>query len=285
MNDSERPNRIASFEALLAERILVLDGAMGTMIQAYGLDEADFRATEFADHPVPLKGCNDLLSLTQPDIIEEIHRSYLNAGADIIETNTFNATSISIGDYRLEDRVYEINKKAAEIARRAADGVQRETSTPRFVAGSMGPTNRTASMSPDVNDPAFRAVSFDDLSDAYYEQARGLVDGGVDILLPETSIDTLNIKAALWAIMRLFHERSLAIPVIASVSIVDESGRTLSQRRPPQRVRRLRRNPRANGRDPWRVCAGRLVEPGWGLLRIHARPHPGDRRRGRETLA
>src|SRR5688572_12243397 len=172
---------------LLNQRILIIDGAMGTMIQRHNLGEADYRGKRFADHPADLKGANDILVLTQPDVIREIHRQYLDAGADIIETNTFNATSVSMADYKLEPFVYELNVAAAKLARSAADEATRKNpSRPRFVAGSMGPTNRTASLSPDVNNPAFRAVTFDDLVAAYYEQARGLLAGGVDLLLPET---------------------------------------------------------------------------------------------------
>jgi len=216
-------------ERLLGERILILDGAMGTMIQGYRLEEADFRGQAFKDHPRDLKGCNDLLCLTRPEVVSEIHRKYLDAGADIIETNTFNATAVSMADYGLEPEVYAINKAAAEIAVAAARGAtRRDPGRPRFVAGAMGPTNRTASLSPDVENPGFRAVGFDDLMLAYYEQARGLVDGGVDILLPETTFDTLNLKAALFAIAKLKDERGLAIPVMASLTITDASGRTLS---------------------------------------------------------
>jgi 5-methyltetrahydrofolate--homocysteine methyltransferase len=223
----------ASLVELCSRRILVLDGAMGTMIQSYRLDEAGYRGAEFCDHPRPLKGANDLLSLTQPQIIEEIHRKYLEAGADVIETNTFNGTTISMADYGLERHIYEINRRAAEIARAAADEFTRKNpEKPRFVAGSMGPTTRTSSISPDVTNPAFRAVSFDELERTFCEQARGLLDGGVDILLPETFIDTLNMKAALFAIQRLFRERGAAIPVIASMTVVDESGRNLSGQTP-----------------------------------------------------
>jgi len=218
---------------LCSRRILVIDGAMGTMIQSYRLDEAGYRGAEFRSHPRTLRGANDLLSLTQPRIIEEIHRKYLEAGADVIETNTFNGTSVSMADYGLEPHVYEINRRAAEIARRAADDFTRKNpEKPRFVAGSMGPTTKTSSISPDVTNPAFRAVSFDELERAFHEQARGLLDGGVDLLIPETFIDTLNIKAALSAIQRLFRERSMTVPVVASVTIVDESGRNLSGQTP-----------------------------------------------------
>jgi 5-methyltetrahydrofolate--homocysteine methyltransferase len=216
-------------ERLLAERILVLDGAMGTMIQARGLDEAAFRGERFRDHPRDVRGCNDLLSLTRPDVIEEIHAAYLAAGADIIETNTFTATSVSLADYGLEGAAFEINKAAAEVAVRAARRAAAESpDRPRFVAGSIGPTNKTTSISPDVNDPSRRAASFDELEAAYYEQVRGLLAGGVDLLLPETSFDTLNLRAALFAIERHFDEHGARVPVIASFTITDRSGRTLS---------------------------------------------------------
>ncbi|HUJ16060.1 MAG TPA: methionine synthase, partial [Thermoanaerobaculia bacterium] len=211
----------------LQRRILIIDGAMGTLIQRHRLDESGFRGSQFAAHPRDLKGANDLLSLTQPKIIAEIHRAYLDAGADIIETNTFNAQAISMADYGLEAFVYDMNRAAAEIARRAADAVS-TADHPRFVAGSIGPTNRTASLSPDVNNPAFRSVSFDELVDAYYEQVRGLVDGGVDLLLPETTFDTLNLKAALFAIQKFFDDTGKRLPVMASLTITDASGRTLS---------------------------------------------------------
>ena len=220
-------------QEILSQRILVFDGAMGTMIQAYKPDESDFRGSMFADHPKDLKGCNDLLSLTRPQMIEEIHRAHFEAGADILETNTFNANAISMSDYGLESQVYEMNRAAANIAKRVANEFsEREPDKPRFVAGSMGPTNRTASLSPDVSNASLRNTSFEALRDAYYEQARGLVEGGVDILLPETSFDTLNMKAALFAIQQLFEERGEVIPVIASVTVVDASGRTLSGQTP-----------------------------------------------------
>ena len=214
---------------LIAERILLFDGAMGTMIQALKLDENDFRGRIFARHSRPLKGCNDLLCLTLPEAIEKIHRSYLEAGADIIETNTFNSNAISLSDYGLEREAYAINAAAAGIARRAVESFRRKSpDQPRFVAGSIGPTNKTASLSPDVNNPAYRGVSFDRLVEVYYEQARGLLDGGADILLPETTFDTLNLKACLFAIEKLFDERHVRLPVMVSVTIVDRSGRTLS---------------------------------------------------------
>jgi 5-methyltetrahydrofolate--homocysteine methyltransferase len=216
-------------KALLAERIAVIDGAMGTMLQAHRLGEAEFRGREFADHPKDLKGNSDLLCLTQPDIIEAIHREYLEAGADIIETNTFTSTSIAQADYGLEGRAYDLNLAGARLARRAADAaLAAQPDRPRFVAGSMGPTNRAASLSRDVNDPGARAVTFDELADAYEEQARGLIDGGVDLLLVETVFDTLNCKAALFAIARLFDQGAPRVPVMVSVTIVDQSGRTLS---------------------------------------------------------
>jgi 5-methyltetrahydrofolate--homocysteine methyltransferase len=214
---------------LLSERILIIDGAMGTMIQTLKLDEAAFRGQRFAHHPRPLKGCNDLLSVTKPEEIEKIHSSFLDSGADIIETNSFNANAISLSDYALEHEAYAINVAAAKIARDAADAARQKTpQRPRFVAGSIGPTNRTASLSPDVNNPAFRATTFDQLVEAYYEQVRGLVDGGVDLLLPETTFDTLNLKACLFAITRFFDDRGTRLPVLASVTITDRSGRTLS---------------------------------------------------------
>jgi 5-methyltetrahydrofolate--homocysteine methyltransferase len=216
-------------EQLLQNRIAILDGAMGTMIQARQLDESGFRGEQFARHPCDLKGCNDLLSITQPGLIETIHREYLEAGADIIETNTFNSTSISMADYRLAHLAYDLNLAGARVARRAADAVMaKEPARPRFVAGAIGPTNRTASMSPDVNNPAFRAVSFDQLVEAYAEQIRGLMDGGVDLLLAETVFDTLNLKAALFAIDQYFSVNGRRVPVMVSMTITDRSGRTLS---------------------------------------------------------
>ena len=214
---------------VLEKRVLVLDGAMGTMIQRYKLTDADYRGIRFASHPIDLKGCNDLLCLTKPNVISEIHAAYLEAGADIIETNTFNATSVSMADYELKSVVYEINVAAAKLA--VAEAVKFTTlnpGKPRFVAGAVGPTSKTASMSPDVNDPGFRAVSYDQLKDAYAEQVRGLIDGGVDLLLVETIFDTLNAKAALFAINEILAERNLRIPVMVSGTITDASGRTLS---------------------------------------------------------
>ena len=214
-----------TIQEIAKERILLIDGAMGTMLQAYQLEEADFRGDRFKDHPSDLKGNNDLLSLSRPDVVEAIHTAYLEAGADLIETNTFNANAISQSDYGTEDLVYEINLESAKIARKSADKFSHD---PRFVCGALGPTNRTASLSPDVNDPGFRNVSFDELAAAYGEQARGLLDGGVDILLVETVFDTLNCKAALFAIQSLLEERGEKVPIIVSGTITDASGRTLS---------------------------------------------------------
>ena len=220
---------IAELKDRLGRRIIVLDGAMGTMIQKQNLSEADFRGERFAAHPCDLKGNNDLLVLTQPDLIGSLHREYLEAGADMIETNTFNSTAISMADYQMEHLAYELNVAGATVARKAADAVMtQDPSRPRFVAGVMGPTNRTASMSPDVNNPAFRAVTFDQLRQAYVEQVRGLVEGGSDLLLVETIFDTLNAKAAFFAIDQYRQEQGLSIPVMVSVTITDQSGRTLS---------------------------------------------------------
>lgn len=214
---------------LLKERILVLDGAMGTMLQRYKFREEDFRGERFRDWPMALQGNNDLLSLTQPQAIAEIHRKYLEAGADILETNTFSSTRIGMADYGMEELVYDLNYESARIAVQVAREISaREPDKPRFVAGSIGPTNKTASMSPDVNDPGFRAVSFDTLRQAYKEQVEALLDGGVDILLVETIFDTLNAKAALFAIEEVKEERNLDVPVMVSGTITDASGRTLS---------------------------------------------------------
>ena len=218
-----------SIQELLEERILVLDGAMGTMLQQYKFTEADFRGTRFKDWPHPLQGNNDLLSLTQPQAIADIHQKYFDAGADIVETNTFSGTSIAMADYHMEDLVYELNYESARIAKEVAEKcTSREPQKPRFVAGSIGPTNKTASMSPDVNDPGFRAVSFEDLRLSYREQVEGLLDGGVDLLLVETVFDTLNAKAALFAIEEVKEERGITVPIMISGTITDASGRTLS---------------------------------------------------------
>jgi len=214
---------------LLLQKILVLDGAMGTMIQKENLQEEDFRGERFKDHPLPLKGDNDLLSITRPDVIRQIHHEYFKAGADIAETNTFNANALSQADYGLESAVYDINLSAAQLARQVTDEfTASEPEKPRFVAGAMGPTTKTASISSDVSNPGFRAVTFDQLVEAYHEQARGLFDGGVDILLIETIFDTLNAKAALFAVRKLFEEYGKELPIMISGTITDASGRTLS---------------------------------------------------------
>ncbi len=229
-------DKTALLTELLRQRILVLDGAMGTMIQGYHLGEADFRgpaACGLHDHPLDLAGDNDVLSLTQPQVVRAIHDAYLEAGADIIETNTFNATAIAQGDYRLEGRVREINRAAAAIARECADAwTARTPDKPRFVAGALGPTNRTASISPDVNDPGARNVTFDALVTSYREAIEGLADGGVDLFLVETVFDTLNAKAALFALESFFDDQGRRWPVIVSGTITDASGRTLSGQTP-----------------------------------------------------
>lgn len=227
--NSKAAHRGQQLRQLLDQRILMLDGAMGTMIQSYGLDETGYRGDRFRDFEGDLKGNNDILALTQPEIVREIHESFLRAGADIVETNTFNATSISQADYNMEAIVYELNRSAAELARQAADTVQAETpNKPRFVAGALGPTNKTASISPDVNNPGYRNISFLELVEAYQEAIRGLVDGGADILLIETIFDTLNSKAAIYAAERHFQQTGLRLPLMISGTITDASGRTLS---------------------------------------------------------
>jgi 5-methyltetrahydrofolate--homocysteine methyltransferase len=216
-------------QEILKKRILVLDGAMGTMIQRYNLVEADFRGERFKDHKLPLQGNNDLLALTRPDVLEEIHATYFAAGADIAETNTFSGTTIAQADYGLEDAVYDINYESARLARKVADDfTKRDPGKPRFVVGSMGPTNRTASLSPDVNDPGYRAVDFDELRKAYRQQAEALIAGGVDMLMVETIFDTLNAKAALFGIQEVFDEIGHELPIMVSGTITDASGRTLS---------------------------------------------------------
>ena len=215
---------MSSIFSELNSRILVLDGAMGTMIQTYKLEEEDFRGNRFKNHEILLKGNNDLLSITRPDIIKDIHKGYIDSGADIIQTNTFSSTSIAMEDYALQDLVYELNFESAKIAREVTDKFDNK----KYVAGSIGPTNKTASMSPDVNDPGFRAITFDELVESYKEQIKGLVDGGSDILLVETVFDTLNAKAALMAINDYFEENNTSLPVMLSGTITDNSGRTLS---------------------------------------------------------
>ena len=242
------PQRVSKLEAALNERILVIDGAMGTMIQRHELQEADYRGERFADGYDALftpdghahgpgcgcvnqdqRGNNDLLTLTRPDIIRDIHAAYLDAGADLVETNTFNSTSISLADYHLQHLVYELNREGAALARAACDAAEAaDPSRPRFVIGVLGPTSRTASLSPDVNRPGFRAITFDELKDAYREATRGLIDGGADTLMVETIFDTLNAKAALFAIEDEFEARGARLPVMISGTITDASGRTLS---------------------------------------------------------
>ncbi len=222
-----RERRLARFYDLLEQRILILDGAMGTMIQRRNLNEADYRGERFADWPSDLKGNNDLLVLTRPDVIRDIHTRYLEAGADIIEANTFNATRIAMADYAMEDLSYEINVAAARLAREAADAVGTDES-PRFVAGILGPTNRTCSISPDVNDPGYRNITFEQLVDAYTESTRGLIEGGADIILIETIFDTLNAKAAVFAVKQVFDEDDVELPIMISGTITDQSGRTLT---------------------------------------------------------
>ncbi|MEE3243886.1 MAG: homocysteine S-methyltransferase family protein [Bacteroidota bacterium] len=213
----------------LKKRILILDGAMGTMLQRYKFTEEDFRGERFKDWPTPVQGNNDMLSITQPDAIAQVHAKYFEAGADIVETNTFSGTTIAMADYGMEEFVYELNFESAKIAKKVAlEFTALEPEKPRFVAGAIGPTNKTASMSPDVNDPGFRAISFDELRIAYKQQAEALIDGGVDILLVETVFDTLNAKAALFAIEEIKEERNIEIPVMVSGTITDASGRTLS---------------------------------------------------------
>ncbi len=230
------PNALTmkTIQDCLRARILVIDGAMGTMIQRHKLTEADYRGTRFADWPSDLKGNNDLLCLTKPELITAIHREYLDAGADIIETNTFSSTSIAMADYQMESLAYELNVAAAHCARAAVDGWYKDQHTsaaenPKFVAGSIGPLNKTLSLSPDVNNPGFRAISFDEVVTAYTEQVRGLLDGGVDVLLIETIFDTLNAKAAIYAIQQLADETGIPpLPILISGTITDASGRTLS---------------------------------------------------------
>ncbi|HMD75472.1 MAG TPA: homocysteine S-methyltransferase family protein, partial [Steroidobacteraceae bacterium] len=218
----------AAFRALLRRRLVILDGAMGTMIQCHRLSEAQFRGARFADWPTDLRGNNDLLSISAPQLIESIHREYLAAGADVIATNTFNSNAISQADYGMESIVAELNSSAARIARQAADRVSAETGQQRFVAGALGPTNRTASLSPDVNDPAVRNVNFKQLVDAYAQATRALIEGGIDLVLVETVFDTLNAKAALFAVRDVLDELGLDMPIIISGTITDASGRTLS---------------------------------------------------------
>lgn len=215
---------------LAQKKILILDGAMGTMIQQHHLEEIDFRGARFANHNCLIKGNNDILCITQPHIIEEIHLKYFEAGADIVETNTFNAQKISLADYEMQGLAYEVNVEAVKCAKKARDTYYQKhgDEITKFIAGALGPTNKTASLSPDVNDPGYRGVTFDELVSAYKEQAAGLIDGGADALLVETIFDTLNAKAAFFAIEELFEERNIELPIMASGTITDASGRTLS---------------------------------------------------------
>jgi 5-methyltetrahydrofolate--homocysteine methyltransferase len=226
-----RPERVAALKAALKERIMVLDGAAGTFIQSYGLDESGYRGERFVDWPKDVRGNNDLLILSRPDIVREMHNAYLAAGADIIETNTFSATSIAQSDYEMEGLAFELNREGAKLARECADKIA-QPNRPRWVAGAIGPTNRTASISPDVNDPGKRNIDFDALAKSYGEAARGLVEGGADTLLVETIFDTLNAKAAIYAVGELFDALGYEIPVMLSVTITDQSGRTLSGQTP-----------------------------------------------------
>jgi 5-methyltetrahydrofolate--homocysteine methyltransferase len=220
---------MSNIRQLLEKRILVLDGAMGTMLQQYNFSEEDYRGERFKHFSTSVKGNNDLLSITQPDAIAEIHAKYFEVGADIVETNTFSATTIGMADYQMEDLVYELNYNSAKIAKQVADQFTKQNpQKPRFVAGSIGPTNKTASLSPDVNRPEYRATSFEELRIAYKEQVEALIDGGVDLLLVETVFDTLNAKAALFAIEEVKEERNIDIPIMVSGTITDASGRTLS---------------------------------------------------------
>ena len=225
----EGGKEMKNIREILKERIPVLDGAMGTMLQRYKFTEEDFRGERFKDWKSPVQGNNDLLSLTQPEAIAEVHRKYFAAGADIVETNTFSSTTIAMADYGMEELVYDLNFESARIAKEVADEfTAKEPNKPRFVVGSLGPTNKTASMSPDVNDPGYRAVSFDELRIAYKQQVEALLDGGVDMLMVETIFDTLNAKAALFAIEEVKEERNIDVPIMVSGTITDASGRTLS---------------------------------------------------------
>ncbi len=221
----------AKLKQLLDKRILIIDGAMGTMIQQHKLGESDYRGLRFADWHCDVKGNNDLLCLTQPDIIKNIHKEYLHAGANIVETNTFNAQAVSMADYDMQSLAYEINVAAAQLAKQAVAEFKAEAGADaddRFVAGAIGPMNKTLSLSPDVNNPGYRAITFDEVADAYYEQIKGLVNGGVDLLLVETIFDTLNAKAAIYAINKYFKDNNIKLPVMISGTITDASGRTLS---------------------------------------------------------
>ncbi|HBS81280.1 MAG TPA: methionine synthase, partial [Pseudomonas sp.] len=224
----DRNARLQALQQALKERILILDGGMGTMIQSYKLEESDYRGERFADWPQDLKGNNDLLILTRPDAISAIEKAYFDAGADIVETNTFNATRVSQADYGMEELVYELNVEGARLARQAANAKTAETpDRPRFVAGVLGPTSRTCSLSPDVNNPGHRNVTFDELVENYTEATRGLIEGGSDLILIETIFDTLNAKAAIFAVQQVFEDIGFELPIMISGTITDASGRTL----------------------------------------------------------
>src|SRR5690606_29868300 len=221
--------RLQALQQALKERILILDGGMGTMIQSYKLEEADFRGERFADWPQDVKGNNDLLLLSRPEVIQAIERAYLDAGADILETNTFNSTRVSQADYGMQELAYELNREGARLAREVADAKTLETPhKPRFVAGVLGPTSRTCSLSPDVNNPGYRNVTFDELVENYSEAARGLIDGVSDLIMIETIFDTLNGKTAIFAVQGVFEEVGITLPIMISGTITDASGRTLS---------------------------------------------------------
>ncbi len=229
LDPTVRAERIRQFKDQLDNRIVIIDGAMGTMIQDHELDEVAFRGDRFADHRCPVKGNNDLLILTQPDLIRDLHTAYLNAGVDVLETNTFSSTRVAQADYMMEDAVFDLNRDGARLAREAADAVTAcDETRPRFVAGVLGPTNRTASISPDVNDPGFRNVKFDELVETYSEAVLGLLEGGADVILVETVFDTLNCKAALFAIDSVVEDLAFEVPVMISGTITDQSGRTLT---------------------------------------------------------
>ncbi len=331
---THKPDIRAKFSAALKERILVLDGAMGTMIQALKLDEEGYRGARFDAWNREVRGNNDLLNLSRPRAIRDIHFAYFKAGADIVSTNTFSSTTIAQADYGMEDIAYELNLAGARLAREAAKDAEAEDGIPRFVAGALGPTNRTASISPDVSNPGFRAITFDQLRDAYAEQIKGLLDGGADLLLIETIFDTLNAKAAIYAINEACEARGIDVPVMISGTITDMSGRLLSgqtpaafwnavrhakpvtiglncalgatemraayrrarpgrrhlclrlsERRPAQRVRLLRREPGIYGRAARRIREKRPRQCRRRLLRHHARPHFGDRQGGQRPQA
>ena len=333
---SDRSVRLQALKHALKERILILDGGMGTMIQSYKLEEQDYRGKRFADWPSDVKGNNDLLVLTRPDVIGGIEKAYLDAGADILETNTFNATRISMADYGMEELAYELNVEGARLARKVADAKTLENpDKPRFVAGVLGPTSRTCSLSPDVNNPGYRNVTFDELVENYTEATKGLIEGGADLILIETIFDTLNAKAAIFAVQGVYEELGVELPIMISGTITDASGRTLSgqtteafwnsvaprqadfrrpelrprrqriasvpgraveqgryprlgapERRPAERIRRVRRAAVGNCQGHRRIRPERLPQHRRRLLRHHAGPHRSHRQsRGRLRTA